>query len=142
MHSSSHLTVRSTDVLFLFAETHAGTSSARETHKFGFKEEIISMYSTGFICEVYRLKKWKKIQRIKIIREVKVIKKQAVRITKRRPLGVSKDAPILLVLSHSGRHTIESLGTAANAYSCKPSIWCNPPIFDIVFVEMPSRLQN
>lgn len=56
MHSSSHLTVRSTDVLFLFAETHAGTSSAREAHKFGFMEEIMSMYSTGFICKIHRFK--------------------------------------------------------------------------------------
>lgn len=61
MHSSSHLKVRSTDALFLFAETHAGTSSARVAHKLGFMEEIISMYSTGFICKVHNffLKKQK-----------------------------------------------------------------------------------
>lgn len=48
MQSSSHLIVRSTDALFLFALTEAGTSSAKLTHKSGFIEEIIFMYSIGF----------------------------------------------------------------------------------------------
>lgn len=52
-------------------------------------------------------------------------------ITKMRPKGVSKDAPNLFVPSQWGRHTIESLGTAANLNSCKtkhlmqPSDSCN-----------------
>lgn len=49
MHSSSHLTVRSTDVLFLLSETHDGTSSAKDAQMSGFMDEIISMYSTGLI---------------------------------------------------------------------------------------------
>lgn len=60
--------------------------------------------------------------------------------TKRRPQGVSKDAPVLLVEPHSGRHWIESLATAANPYSCRPTIWWRPPILDIVFGEGPSEL--
>lgn len=50
MQSSSHLKVRSTEALFLLLETHEGTSSAKETEISGFIEEIISMYSAGFIC--------------------------------------------------------------------------------------------
>lgn len=61
MQSSSHLTVRSTEVLFLFSETHAGTSSAKEVHEFGFIEEINFMYSEGFICRHVQKKKTKKI---------------------------------------------------------------------------------
>lgn len=49
MQSSSHLTVRSTEVLFLFSDTHAGTSSAKVAHMLGLMEEISSMYSTGLI---------------------------------------------------------------------------------------------
>lgn len=48
-HSSSHFTVRSTDVLFLLSETHDGTSSAKDAQMSGFMDEIISMYSTGLI---------------------------------------------------------------------------------------------
>lgn len=47
MHSSSHLIVRSTEVLFLFSDTQVGTSSAKVAHRFGLNEEISSMYSTG-----------------------------------------------------------------------------------------------
>lgn len=43
MHSSSHFNVRSTEALFLFSETQAGTSSAKVAHKFGRIDEIISM---------------------------------------------------------------------------------------------------
>lgn len=50
MQSFSHLTVRSTEALFLFSETQAGTSSANVAHIFGFIEEIICIYSAGFIC--------------------------------------------------------------------------------------------
>lgn len=49
MHSSSHLIVRSTEVLFLFSDTHVGTSSAKVVHILGLKEEINSTYSTGLI---------------------------------------------------------------------------------------------
>ena len=49
MHSSSHFTVRSTDVLFLLSETHDGTSSAKEAQMSGFMHEIISIYATGLI---------------------------------------------------------------------------------------------
>lgn len=51
MHSSSHFTVRSTEVLFLLLFAHAGTSSAKVAHRLGFMEVIISMYSTGLICK-------------------------------------------------------------------------------------------
>lgn len=61
-------------------------------------------------------------------------------ITKRRPQVVSKDAPNLFVASHSGRDWTESLATAANPYSCKPSKCWSPPIFDIVFDDGPSKL--
>ena len=54
MHSSSHLTVRSTDVLFLLSETHEGTSSAKDAQMSGFMDEIISMYSTGLIYNFKR----------------------------------------------------------------------------------------
>jgi len=50
-HSSSHFTVRSTEFLFLFFDTHAGTSSAKVAQRFGLKEEIIPMYSAGLICQ-------------------------------------------------------------------------------------------
>lgn len=49
MHSSSHFTVLSTDVLFLLSETHDGTSSAKEAQMSGFMDEIISTYSAGLI---------------------------------------------------------------------------------------------
>lgn len=52
MHSSSHFTVRSTEVLFLFCDTQAGTSSAKVVHKSGFVEDIIFIYSMGFICKI------------------------------------------------------------------------------------------
>jgi hypothetical protein len=37
--------------LFLFFDTHAGTSSAKVAQRFGLKEEIIPMYSAGLICQ-------------------------------------------------------------------------------------------
>lgn len=104
MQSSSHLTVRSTEVLFLFSETHAGTSSAKEVHEFGFIEEINFMYSEGFICRHVQKKKPRKL--FLTTKKKKGTKKEKLKnhekisiITKMRPKGVSKDAPNLFVPS-------------------------------------------
>lgn len=54
-------------------------------------------------------------EKIPLACDIETFRNQASQITKRRPQGVSKDAPSLLVLSLSGRHWMESLATAANA---------------------------
>lgn len=53
--SSSQRSVRSTEVLFLFSGTQAGTSSARLAQRLGFWEDISSMYFAGLI---WRQKYW------------------------------------------------------------------------------------
>ena len=106
--SSSHLRVRSTEVLFLLLETQAGTSSAKVTQKSGFIEETSSTYSAGFIWFIHEsaelviqiLRAWNvtiTLQRIKLkhLKRKKEVKgkwnnqKTASRSLERRSIFVS-----------------------------------------------------
>lgn len=127
--------MRSTEVLFLFSETQAGTSSAKEAHMLGLIELIISTYSTGLIC--YKINTQSNHHN-----RIDKNNKLDQGFTKSRPQRVSKEAPILLLAPCSGMLCRESLATAAKPYLGKPTTLLSPPRLAIFFADRPSKLRR